>query len=190
MTRNEAYTILTKYLNNPNLLKHSLATEAAMKALFVHLHKDDFSEEEQVKWGITGLMHDADYELMPKDHPEQHGMLLFEKEPHIPDDIAHAIKAHNFENTKVTPETEMAWAITSCDQLTGLIVACALVRPEKTLASVTVESVLKKFNNPGFARGAQRHMIQHCEEKLGIPLPEFIATILKAMQEIHTEMGL
>ena len=168
-----------------------------MKALYAYLHKDDFSEEEQMKWGITGLMHDADYELMPKDHPELHGMLLFdpdligvEKEPHIPDDIAHAIKAHNFENTKVTPETQMAWAITSCDQLTGLIVACALVRPEKTLESVTVESVLKKFNNPGFARGAERHMIKHCEEKLGIPLPEFINIILKAMQGIHTEMGL
>lgn len=189
MTRDEAYQILTKYLKNPNLLKHSLATEAAMKALYTYLHKDDFSEEEQTKWGITGLMHDADYELMPKDHPEQHGMLLFEKESHIPDDIAHAIKAHNFENTKVTPETQMAWAITSCDQLTGLIVACALVRPEKTLASVTVESVIKKFNTPAFAKGAQRHMIQHCE-KLGIPLPEFVTIVLKAMQEIHKEMGL
>lgn len=189
MNRDQAYAITTKYLKNPNLIKHSLATEAAMKAIYAYLHKDDSDEKEQEKWGIVGLMHDADYEMMPQDHPEQHGVLLFEHEKDIPEDIAYAIKAHNFENTGFEPKTEMDWAITSCDQLTGLIVACALVRPEKTLASVTPEAVLKKFNTPSFAKGAERHMINHCE-KLGIPLEKFIEIVLSSMQPLDPSMGL
>ena len=139
MTREEAYKILTKYLKNPNLIKHCLACEAVMKALYKRLNseeKSSFAKASEENWGITGLLHDADYELS-KGHPEKHGLLLFEIEKNIPDDIAHAIKSHNYENTKVSPENLMDWGITCTDQLTGLIVACALVHPDKKLASLS-----------------------------------------------------
>src|SRR5579859_4818681 len=144
MTRDLAYQILRKYLTNKNLIKHCLAAEAAMRALARY-----FKEDEE-KWGITGLLHDADYE-MSKDHPEKHGLLLFEKEQNIPADIAYAIKSHNYEYTKVNPQTQMDWAITCCDQLTGLIVAATLIHPEKKLSGVTVDFVLKRMAKKDFA---------------------------------------
>lgn len=183
MTREVAYQILTKHLTNPNLIKHCLATEAVMRALAPTFHGDID------QWGITGLLHDADYDKS-KGNPEQHGMLLFQLEPNsIPSVIEHAIKAHNFEYTKVTPESPMDWAIYCCDQLTGLIIAATLIHPDKKLASVTVDFVIKRMKAKDFAKGAQREPIYLCEEKLGIPLQEFVGITLKAMQGIHEELG-
>lgn len=184
MTRETAYHILTKHLTNPNLLKHCLATEATMRAL-APLFAGDVDE-----WGITGLLHDADYEKA-KGHPEKHGLLLFELEPNaIPSRIEHAIEAHNYEFTKIKPESPMDWAIYCCDQLTGLIVAATLVHPDKKLASVTPEFVINRMKKKDFAKGANRQAIYLCEEKLGIPLEQFVEITLKAMQKIHKELGL
>lgn len=183
MTRFEAYHILTKYLKNPNLLKHCLATEAAMKGLAKH-----FGEDEEM-WGIVGLLHDADYELA-KDDLSKHGLLLFEKEFQIPEDIAYAIKSHNFEGTKVMPKNPMDWAVTCVDQLTGLIIAAALVHPEKKLSVLTVDTILKRFKEKSFARGAKRETIGLCEEKLHIQLRDFVTITLDSMKGIHTELGL
>lgn len=191
MTRDNAYKILTKYLTNKNLIKHCLAAEAVMKALArkLRIRNHELGIDED-KWGITGLLHDADYELS-KNKPESHGLLLFEKEKNtIPDDIAHAIKSHNFENTKVLPQSLMDWGITCCDQLTGLIVACALVHPDKKLASLIPEFVLKRMKEKSFAKGAERKPILMCEEKLGIPLKEFVELNLKAMQSISSDLEL
>lgn len=183
MTRQTAYQILTKYLKNPNLIKHCLAAEATMRALAPKF-KGDIEE-----WGITGLLHDADYEES-KGHPEKHGLLLFELEPNsIPTVIEHAIKAHNFEETHVQPESTMDWAIYCCDQLTGLIIAATLVHPDKKLMSVDVDFVLNRMKKKDFAKGAKRESIYLCEEKLGIPLREFVGITLTAMQNIHTELG-
>lgn len=193
MTRTEAYTLLTKYLTTKNLIKHSLATEATMKALYKHLTPlDEQTSEDEETWGITGLLHDVDYEVSQKNGDvEQHGTLKFVPEKNdIPAGILHGIQAHAFEYSKVMPESKMDWAITTCDQLTGIIIACALVRPEKKLALVTPESVMKKFKQKSFAAGADRKMIGLCEEKLGIPLPEFIAITLTAMQGISDPLGL
>ena len=188
MTREQAYKITTTYLKNPNLLKHCLAAEAVMKALYKRLNANQNPEEENT-WGIVGLLHDADYE-MSKGHPEKHGLLLFQKEPNIPDDIAYAIKAHNFEYTKVLPKTNMDWAIASCDQLTGLIVAASLIHPDKKLASLTSDFIMKRFKEKTFAKGADRDSILRCETQLKIPLDEFIEINLTAMQAIATELGL
>ena len=193
MTRTEAYTLLTKYLQNKNLIKHSLAAEASMKALYLKLTPaTKQTPEAEEKWGIIGLLHDVDYEVCQKNGDVlKHGTLSFVPEKDaIPADILHGIQAHAFAYSKVMPESKMDWAITTCDQLTGLVTACALVRPDKKLASLTSESVLKKFNQKAFAAGADRKMIGLCEEKLGIPLPEFIVITLAAMQEIHEELGL
>lgn len=194
MTRSEAYIILTKHLSNPNLIKHCLAAEAAMKALYRHLiPKEEQTPGDEEKWGITGLLHDGDYEVAQKEGKlGQHGSLLFDELEigTIPEDIEAAIRAHNFTMTGTTPITAMDWAITCCDQLTGLIVACALIRPEKNLESLTVEFIEKRFKEKSFAKGADRQMIGYCEEKLGLPLPQFIDITLNSMKDIHSDLGL
>jgi uncharacterized protein len=193
MTRQEAHQLLTKYLTNKNLIKHSLAAEASMKGLYKRLvtPKQQNTHDEE-KWGITGLLHDIDYEEAQKaGKVDQHGTLVFIKEKNdIPADILHGIQAHAHDYSNVLPVSQMDWAITACDQLTGLIIACALVRPDKKLASVTPESVLKKFNQKAFAQGADREAIKLCESQLNIPLPEFIAVTLAAMQGISDDLEL
>ncbi|HXS14819.1 MAG TPA: HD domain-containing protein [Candidatus Saccharimonadales bacterium] len=184
MTRQSAWEILSKYLTNPTLIKHCLATEATMRALATR-----FDDDVDV-WGITGLLHDADYEKS-KGHPEEHGVLLFKFEPNaIPTVIEHAIEAHNYTYTNIMPESKMDWAITCCDQLTGIIYAAALTQKDKKLSSLTVDFVTEKLRQKDFALGANRDAIYLCEEKLGIPLGEFVGITLTAMQGVHEELGL
>lgn len=191
MTRDEAYLILTKYLKNKNLLKHCLAAEAAMKGLYRHIYQGAaYSPIVEADWGITGLLHDADYEMC-KGKPEMHGILLIEKEGEkIPTDIAYAIKAHNYEHTLVLPKSLLDWSIACVDQLTGLIVAAALVHPEKKLAPLTVDFIQNRFQSKSFAKGADRASIEKCEEKLNIPLPQFIEITLTSMKEISNDLEL
>ncbi len=188
MSRTEAYLILTKYLKNPNLLKHSLACEAAMKMIYKKITQPPYDPDVEQMWGITGLLHDADYE-MTAGKPEIHGIYLFQKEPMIPKDIEYAIKAHN-PRTSITPKSQMDWAIRTVDQLTGLIVAATLVHPDKKLASITPEFVLNRLHEKTFAKGADRTQMKLCEEKLGIPLNEFVAITLLAMQGISNDLHL
>lgn len=187
MERIEAYKILTAFLKNPNLIKHCLATEAAMRALCVRLIQNPGNELIE-KWGLTGLLHDADYELV-NGKPEIHGILITEK-IELPEDVAYAIRAHNWQNTKIMPQTSLDWAIACSDQLTGLIVAATFVNPTKKLSDVTPEFVMKRYYEKAFARGADRTSIILCEEKLGIPLLEFITIVLASMQQIPDKLGL
>lgn len=189
MKRDEAYKILTEYISNQNLIKHHLACEVVMKALCVRLSPDADSSEQE-KWGIVGFLHDADYELT-KDTPEKHGLVLEEKVgDKVPKDIMRAIQSHNGDRNGVVPQTPMEWGIYTCDELTGLIVAAALVHPDKKLNSLTVDFIQNRMKEPSFARGANREMIKKCEEKLEIPLNEFIDINLKAMQTISKDLGL
>lgn len=193
MKRDEAYQLLTKYLTNKNLIKHSLAAEAAMKGIYRHLiPKDKQNPTDEEKWGIVGLLHDVDYEESQKaGKVDQHGTLsLIKEKEQIPSDMLHAIQAHASEFSHVIPESQMDWSITACDQLTGLITACALVRPDKKLASVATESVKKKFGQKAFAQGANRESILYCDSKLNIPLDTFIEIVLHAMQGISDQLGL
>lgn len=193
MTRDEAYTLLTTHLKNPNLVKHCIACEVGMKALYRHLTPpEQQNPDDEAQWGITGLLHDVDYEIAQQENRlDDHGLIIFEKIPNtIPDAVAQAIKAHNFENTGVRPQTQMEWAIADIDALTGLIVACALIHPDKKLASITTDFVLKRFNESSFAKGARRESISRCEETLNIPLRTFIEITLIAMQENHEVLGL
>jgi uncharacterized protein len=193
MSRDEAYNLLTKYISNKNLIKHCLAAEATMKALYKRLipqtQQNDSDEE---IWGITGMLHDIDYEVAQKENAlDKHGTLLFEKgEVILPDDITYAIKAHNYHSTHVMPQSKMDWSITACDQLTGLIVAAALIHPDQKLSSITPEFILNRFSEKSFAKGANRDSIMLCESKLGIPLKEFVEIALKAMQGISSTLEL
>ena len=189
MTRNEAYKTLQSLIKNENLIKHHLACEAAMKALYKKLNNSP-DPREQEQWGIVGLLHDADYELS-KNHPERHTLILEEK---IGDKLnaalMYAIKSHNWQNNGVEPKTQLDWSIYCCDELTGLIIAATLVHPDKKLSSLNVDFIMNRFNENSFAKGANRDQIKFCYEKLGIPLEEFIQIVLTAMQQISQELGL
>jgi len=187
ITREKALTILNEKLQNKNLVRHCLAVEAAMKALAKYFQADE------EKWGIVGLLHDGDWEAT-KDNFALHAKLMIQwlKQAGENDqEIIKAILSHNFiNNGEKPPQTPMEWALYTCDELTGLIVAVALVMPDKKLSSVTVESVLKKFSSKSFAAGANRLQIKMAEEKLGIKLPDFIGIVLRSMQAIASDLGL
>ncbi len=186
MNRDQILAIIKRRVDNENIIKHMLAMEAFMRGLARHLDKDEKA------WGLAGLVHDIDYN--DQTSPQEHGLktreILAEEKIDLSGDILQAVAAHNWHNNGVKPKTLMDWALFCGDSLTGLIVACTLVRPDKKLSSVTVESVLKKFPQKRFAAGTRREDIKMAEEKLGIPLEEFIAIALESMQEISEELGL
>src|SRR3989344_6937853 len=184
MTRDEAFQILTSLIKNENLIKHHLATEAAMKGIYAWIQKSKnlpINPVEQEMWGLTGLLHDADYELS-KQHPEKHTLILEKKiGKKLDPGIMNAIKYHNFKYTKAKAKSLMDLAIYACDELTGLIAASALIHPDKKLSSVDVGFVLNRFNEPNFAKGADREQIKTCEQNLGISLADFISIVLSSM---------
>lgn len=194
MTRDEAYKLMCEMIKSPNLQKHGLAVEAIMGSLCNYLKEkqpelpaEEFNEEE---WGIVGMLHDADYETVGRDL-SRHTLVTEEKllSLGVPKQIIDGVKAHN-PDVKPNRDNFMEKAVYCADELSGLIIAAALVRPDKKLSSLTVDSVMKRFREKGFAAGAKREQIQACEKELGIPLNEFVAIALKAMQNISGELGL
>jgi len=189
MTRDEAYIILNDLVKNKNLIKHHLAAEAAMKAIYKRIAPKPIAEEE-ANWGLVGLLHDADYELC-RDHPEKHTLVLEEKIGfEIDPRLMYAIKSHNYANNGFEPKSYLDWGIYCCDELTGLIIAAALIHPKKKLAPLTVDFIMKRFDSSTFAKGANRDQIRMCITELGIPLEEFISIVLKAMQGIAVDLKL
>lgn len=194
MDRDQAYNLLTEMTKAPNLIKHGLAVEAIMRNLckflkekHPELKEQEFDEEE---WAIVGLLHDADYELVEKD-PNRHTLVTEEKlKPlGVSDRIINGIKAHH-DGIKEGRDNFLEKGVYAADDMTGLITAVALVRPDKKLSSVFVESVMKKFDQKSFAAGAKREQIKKGAQELGISLEEFVALSLKAMQGISSELGL
>lgn len=187
INREQALEILHKNMQNQNLRRHCYAVEAAMRALGRRLGGDE------EKWGIIGLLHDADYEKT-KELPERHTRLTvewLEAAGETDPEIISAILSHNYAHTEENPpKNDMEWALYCSDELTGFIVAVALVRPDKRLASVTIESIMKKWDEKSFAAGVHREQIEECEERLGIPLQEFIGIVLEAMQGVAEDLGL
>lgn len=194
MNREQAYNLMNSMVQNPNLKKHCLAVEAIMRALAKELQKrypeidaKEFNEEE---WGVVGLLHDADYELTNKDL-EKHTEVIVEtlKKMGVGERVINGILAHH-PDKKPNRENFLEKAVFCADELSGLITAVALVRPDKKLTSVTVESVLKKFPEKSFAAGVHREHILRCESELGLSLEEFVKIALQAMQGIADQLGL
>jgi len=188
ITRDQALQLIEEHVENKNIIKHMFALEAVMGALWDKFKTDGIKEE----WMMAGLLHDGDYcEEIP---PEKQGIQVVEwakeKDYGIPENVSHAIAAHNWSHTEVEPVNKIDWSIFCADSLTGLVVAVTLVRPEKKLEKVTVEMILKKFGQQSFAGGTRREDIKLCEEKLGIKLNDFIQIALTAMQGISKELGL
>lgn len=187
INRSEALKILEELVENQNIRKHLLATEQIMRAL-----AQKFEPEKEEEWALVGLLHDGDYnDSVPENRQGIEISDILEKRGFpLPESVKHAMAAHNAQATGVKPESTMDWAIFCGDSLTGLVVATALVRPDKKLGSVTIESVLKKFKDPSFARGTRREDIKICEEKLGLPLEDFVGICLEAMKKISDALGL
>jgi putative nucleotidyltransferase with HDIG domain len=183
MTRDEALDSISVNVENQNTVKHMLATEAIMQALAKRLGED--GEE----WGLTGLLHDIDMELTEGDmstHSRLGADLV--REMGASEAMAHAILCHN-EAHGIPRESKLDKALFCADPLTGLIIAAALVRPDKKLAGVEAKSVRKRFKEKSFAAGANREQIARCAE-LGIELDDFIELGLKAMKGIAEDLGL
>lgn len=188
MTRSGALALVQEYTKNQNLIKHMLAVEAAMRA-----YAKKFGQDEE-SWGLTGLLHDFDYERYPNDehHPTQEhpsvGVQIL-RERGVSEEICQAILGHA-SYTGVPRTSLMAKALFACDELTGLIVATALVRPNKKLSEVDVEAVKKKWKDKAFARGVNREEIEQGAQELDVPLDEHIQFVITAMQSIAPQLGL
>lgn len=183
MTRDEAIALLEQHIENPNLRKHILAVEAVMRRLARH-----FGEDED-RWGLAGILHDIDYEQTATD-PDRHSLVGAQmlEGLGVEPEIVYAVKVHN-DRHGLPRLSRLDKALHAADPLTGLIVAGALIRPEKKLAAVDTQFILNRFGEKSFARGANRETIRCCAE-LGLSLEEFIGLGLEAMQGIAGELGL
>lgn len=183
MTRDDVLDSISVNVENKNLVKHMLATEAIMRALAQH-----FGEDEE-EWGLTGLLHDIDVELTEGD-AAAHSRLGADlaREMGASEPMAQAILKHN-ETHGLNPETRLEKALICADPLTGLITAATLVRPDKSLANLKAASVRKRFQEKGFAAGVSREQIASCRE-LGLELDQFIELGLEAMRGISGDLAL
>lgn len=187
MNREDAIKLLHENMESPNLRKHCYAVGAVMEAL---AQKLGGNPEE---WEIAGLLHDADYEKT-KENIQEHTKMTVSwlENTDASQEIKDAILAHGWKHVEgnLEPKNNMEWSLYCCDELTGFIIACALIRPEKKLAPLVVENVLSKWKEKSFAAGVHREQIDLCEEKLGIKREEFVTIALVAMQGISEELGL
>jgi len=182
MNRDEALILLKQHISRDSLLKHSLAVESIMREVA------EFLGEDIELWGLTGLLHDIDFQKTESDL-SKHGLVaeIIFKELVDPK-IIHAIKSHNFENTGINPEGKMEITLIAADAISGLIIAAALVKPEKKLSLVTVDSIKNAFKKKGFAAGSNRENIKRIEEFT--PLINFFELSLKGLNKIASELNL
>jgi putative nucleotidyltransferase with HDIG domain len=183
MTREDAWALLCEYTKSPGLRKHGLAVEAAMRA-----YARKYGEDEE-KWAIVGLLHDFDYEIHPTvdQHPQEGAKIL--RQRGYPEDIIYAVLCHA-DHLDLERKSLMDKAIYAVDELTGLITAVALVKPNKSLAEVDAPSVRKKMKDKAFARSVNRDDIVKGAAALGIDLDEHIAFVIEAMKPAAGELGL
>jgi putative nucleotidyltransferase with HDIG domain len=181
IAKERAVELLNKHLESENLKKHCIASGAIMKALAARLGRDTMA------WEVTGLLHDLDFDKT-RDEPEKHAIetvnLLSQED--VPEEYLYAIKSHN-EMTGFKRKSELDYALASSESMTGLVVACAMVYPDKKITSVKPKSIKKRMKEKAFARNVSRENIQECE-LIGVPLDEFIELSLQAMGEIEGEL--
>jgi putative nucleotidyltransferase with HDIG domain len=182
-TREEAYRLLTDYNKNESLIKHALAVEAVMR-YFARKRGED-----EDKWGVIGLIHDLDYEQFPAQHCHKTEEILREND--WPEEYIRAVVSHGWGIcTDVEPQTELEKILYAIDELTGLVVTTALVRPSKSLLDLKTKSVKKKWKDKRFAAGVDRSIIERGTQMLGIDLTELITDTIMGMREVAEEIGL
>ncbi len=186
--REDAWRLLCEYTQNENLRKHALGVEACVRA-----YAQKFGANEEL-WGLAGLLHDFDYEKWPnlehhptEGHPTAGSKIL--RERGYPEEAIQAILAHA-DYTGVSRETQLARTLFACDELTGFLTACALVKPGKSIHEVEVDSVKRRLKDKAFARGVNRQDVLRGAEELGIPLDEHIRFAIEAMRTVAAHLGL
>jgi putative nucleotidyltransferase with HDIG domain len=184
MDRETAYALVKEFVKSESLIKHMLSVEAAMRAYAVK-----YGEDPEV-WGLAGLLHDFDWEIHPNlmGHPLEGAPIL--RERGVPEDIVRCILSHGFAPGLPPRETNMEKALFAVDELTGLITACVLVRPSRSLHDLTPKSVRGKWKDKAFAAAINRTEIEEATKELGVDLNEHIATVIAAMRTIAPELGL
>lgn len=189
LNRDKALALLHEYTKSPSLIKHSLAVETCMRWYAKYF---DLSPEDTELWGITGLLHDFDYEQYPApEAPDGHpfkGVAILE-ELKYPESMRRAILGHAT-YSGVPRDTLMAKTLFAVDELSGLVTATAMVRPDKSLHALEASSVIKRMKDKAFARGCNRDDIRLGAEELGIELPTHAANVITALRNIATELGL
>jgi putative nucleotidyltransferase with HDIG domain len=183
MNRDEALAIVREYIENENLVRHMLAVEAAMR---FYAEKMDQDVE---TWGMTGLLHDFDWEIHPtlEEHPQAGEPIL--RERGVPEVIIRAVLSHA-DHTGIPRESQMEKALYACDEITGLITAVALVRPSHSLHDLKARSVKKKWKDRSFAAGANREEIARAAEDFDVDLWEHVSNVILAMRRVAPELGL
>ncbi len=186
-SREEALALLEEWVQSENLRRHMLSVEAAMRSYARH-----FGQDEDL-WGITGLLHDLDYERYPEmDDPENghpRAALRLFRERDYPEPLIHAVAAHAV-FLGVPRENLLDRALLACDEITGLILACAYVRPDRDIRKVKVRSVKKKWKDRRFTAAIDREENMAYIQELGVPFDEHVARVLEAMQGIAEDLGL
>jgi putative nucleotidyltransferase with HDIG domain len=182
-TREEAFELLKKYNKTESLIKHALAVEGVMRYM---ARKREADED---KWGVIGLIHDLDYEQFPEQHCKKTEDIL--RENNWPEEYIRAVVSHGWGIcTDVKPEAEMEKVLYAIDELTGLVVTTALVRPSKSVMDVKPKSVKKKWKDKRFAAGVDRSIIENGAQMLGVEVAELIVDTIAGMQEVAEEIGL
>ena len=182
LTRDEAWSHLCEWTETYSLRKHARAVEIVMGKAARYYGGDGADEEE---WGTTGMLHDADYEKWPEDHPNRIVKWLRERDE---ENMAHAISAH-YTKWNVPYESQLDKTLLACDELTGFIIACCLVRPEG-VSTLTPKSVRKKLKDKAFAAKVERNEIYSGVELLGVELSDHIAFIIEALKPHAEELGI
>ncbi len=184
ISRDKAISLLEEHIENPNMIKHCLASEAVLGALAEHLGED------RQKWSMAGLLHDLDIEMTNADlniHGRETVRIL--EQQGVDPEIIEAIGLHNEKSAGEKRSKPFHHALAAGETVTGLIIATALVYPDKKLASVKPKSILKRMKEKAFAASVDRDIIRECEE-IPVPLSEFAVICLQAMQSIHAALGL
>ena len=183
MNRSNALQIVQEYVKNINLIRHMLEVESAMR-----FYAGQFGEDEDL-WGITGLLHDYDWEIHPtlEQHPQEGAPIL--RQRGVPEVIILAILSHA-DHTGMPRESPIQKALYACDEITGLITAVALVRPSRSLHDLTAQSVKKKWKDRAFAAGADREEISRAVEEFQVELWQHVDNVILAMRRIAPELGL
>ena len=182
-TREQAFNLLKKYNKNENLIKHALAVEGVMR-YFARKR-----EEDEEKWGIIGLIHDLDYEQFPEEHCRKTEEIL--KENNWPQEYIRAVVSHGWGIcSDVEPKTELEKVLYAIDELTGLVVTTALVRPSKSVMDLNAKSVKKKWKDKRLAAGVDRSIIDKGAQMLGMERTELITDTIMGMQEVAEAIGL
>ena len=181
MRRDEAWELLCEHTKGDSLRKHGLAVEAAMRYFAAK-----FGEDEEI-WGVTGLLHDFDYERDPDGHP-QNGKPILEQAG-VPGPIVHAIQSHG-DHTGIPRVTAMEKTLYAVDELCGFVTAVALVKPSKAVRDVDATSVRKKMKDKAFARAVSRDMMLKGAEDMGVPFDELVGEIVIALDRVSAELGL